>query len=96
MRSSNEGRRHRLSPKPFEPTQLLETVEHALARSTGQRHRVSEKNHARALLQRLTPREYEVMQLVATGLLNKQVGGELGMAENRQDSSCARDAEAPD
>ena len=68
-------------PKPFKPTQLLETVEHALLRSTEQRHRVSEKNHARALLQRLTPREYEVMQLVATGLLNKQVGGELGMAE---------------
>jgi len=68
-------------PKPFKPTQLLETVEHALVRSTEQRHRVSEKNHARSLLQRLTPREYEVMQLVATGLLNKQVGGELGMAE---------------
>ena len=68
-------------PKPFKPTQLLETVEHALLRSTEQRHRVSEENHARALLQRLTPREYEVMQLVATGLLNKQIGGELGMAE---------------
>ena len=68
-------------PKPFKPTQLLETVEHALVRSTEQRHRVSEKNHARSLLQRLTPREYEVMQLVATGLLNKQIGGELGMAE---------------
>jgi len=68
-------------PKPFKPTQLLETVEHALVRSTEQRHRVSEENHARALLQRLTPREYEVMQLVATGLLNKQIGGELGMAE---------------
>jgi FixJ family two-component response regulator len=68
-------------PKPFKPKQLLETVERALARSVEQRHRASEKNHARSLLQRLTPREYEVMELVATGLLNKQVGGELGMAE---------------
>ena len=68
-------------PKPFKPKQLLESVERALSRSAEQQRRASEKNHARALLERLTPREYEVMQLVATGLLNKQVGGELGMAE---------------
>src|SRR5215470_4510772 len=68
-------------PKPFKPKQLLESVERALACSSEQFLRASERNHARTLLQRLTPREYEVMQLVATGLLNKQVGGELGMAE---------------
>jgi FixJ family two-component response regulator len=68
-------------PKPFKPQQLLESVKRALGRSAGQLVRASEKNRARALLQRLTPREHEVMQLVATGLLNKQVGGELGMAE---------------
>ena len=68
-------------PKPFKPEQLLESVERALTRSAEQRRRASEKERALALLNRLTPREYEVMQLVATGLLNKQVGGELGMAE---------------
>jgi FixJ family two-component response regulator len=68
-------------PKPFKPRQLLESVERALTRSAEQRRRASKKNHARGLLEQLTPREYEVMQLVATGLLNKQVGGELGMAE---------------
>jgi FixJ family two-component response regulator len=68
-------------PKPFKPKQLLESVERALTRSTEQRRRASEKNHARGLLERLTPREHEVMQLVATGMLNKQVGAELGMAE---------------
>ena len=68
-------------PKPFKPKQLLESVERALTRSAEQRRRASEKNDARGLLERLTPREYEVMQLVATGMLNKQVGGELGMAE---------------
>jgi FixJ family two-component response regulator len=67
--------------KPFKPKQLLESVERALSRSAEQRRRASEKNHARSLLERLTAREYEVMELVATGLLNKQVGGELGMAE---------------
>ena len=68
-------------PKPFKPQQLLESVERALSRSAEQLLRASERNHARALLRQLTPREYEVMGLVATGLLNKQVGAELGMAE---------------
>jgi FixJ family two-component response regulator len=67
--------------KPFKPRQLLESVERALIASEERRRRTSEKNRARALLDRLTPREYQVMQLVATGLLNKQVGAELGMAE---------------
>jgi FixJ family two-component response regulator len=68
-------------PKPFKPNQLLESVERALTRSVEQRRRSLQKNHARGLLERLTPREYQVMELVATGLLNKQVGGELRMAE---------------
>jgi FixJ family two-component response regulator len=68
-------------PKPVKPKQLLESVERALSRSAEQLLRASERSHARALLKRLTPREYQVMELVATGLLNKQVGAELGMAE---------------
>jgi len=68
-------------PKPFKPKQLLESVERALTRSGQQRRRASAKTHARDLIERLTLREHEVMQLVATGMLNKQVGGELGMAE---------------
>ena len=68
-------------PKPFKPRQLLESVERALTRSAEQRRRESEKNHAAELIERLTPREHQVMQLVATGMLNKQVGAELGMAE---------------
>jgi FixJ family two-component response regulator len=67
--------------KPFKPKELLNCVEHALARSAEQRQHATERGHARALLDRLTPREFEVMQLLATGMLNKQVGGELGMAE---------------
>jgi FixJ family two-component response regulator len=68
-------------PKPFKPKQLLESVERALSRSAKQILRASERNHARGLIERLTRREYEVMQLVSAGMLNKQVGGELGMAE---------------
>ena len=68
-------------PKPFKSKQLLESVERALSRSVEQRVRASEKSRAHGLLERLTRREYEVMQLVATGMLNKQIGAELGMAE---------------
>ena len=68
-------------PKPFKHKELLESVERALGRSVEQGRRVSKKKHARNLLDRLTPREFEVMELVVRGLLNKQVAGELGIAE---------------
>jgi FixJ family two-component response regulator len=68
-------------PKPFHANQLLECVERALARSVEQRQRGFEKTEARRLLDLLTPREFEVMQLVVTGMLNKQIAAELGTAE---------------
>jgi FixJ family two-component response regulator len=68
-------------PKPLGSGELLKCVERALNRSREQRQRTKERNDARALLDRLTPRQYEVMQLLATGMLNKQVGGELGLTE---------------
>jgi FixJ family two-component response regulator len=68
-------------PKPFRDTELLQCVERALARSADQRQRAIEKAAARRLLDLLTPREFEVMQLVLTGMLNKQIASELGTAE---------------
>jgi len=68
-------------PKPFQPKELMWCVERALTRSAKQRSRAAEKKHARSLLDRLTPREFEVVQLLVTGMLNKQVGAALGMAE---------------
>ena len=68
-------------PKPFRATELLQCVERALARSADQRRRGADKAEARRLLDLLTPREFEVMQLVVTGMLNKQIASELGTAE---------------
>jgi len=68
-------------PKPFRADQLLQCVKRALARSVHERGRTAEKNKARQLLNLLTAREFEVMQLVITGMLNKQIAGELGTAE---------------
>jgi FixJ family two-component response regulator len=68
-------------PKPFRGDNLLQCVERALIRSAEQRRRSAEKNNARHLFDLLTPREFEVMELVNTGLLNKQIAGELGRSE---------------
>ncbi len=67
--------------KPFRDDELLQCVQNALIRSAEQRRLGAEKNEARRLLDLLTPREFEVMQLVITGMLNKQIAGELGTAE---------------
>jgi FixJ family two-component response regulator len=67
--------------KPFRGEELLQCVERALARSAEHRRRSAERDNARCLLELLTPREFEVMQLVVTGMLNKQIAGELGTAE---------------
>jgi RNA polymerase sigma factor (sigma-70 family) len=68
-------------PKPFRDEELLQCVERALTQSVEQRRRSAEKHQFRQLLDLLTPREFEVMQLVIAGMLNKQVAGELGTAE---------------
>src|SRR5206468_2874027 len=67
--------------KPFRDDELLQCVERALIRSAEHRRRNAEKDETRRLLDLLTPREFEVMQLVITGMLNKQIAGELGTAE---------------
>jgi FixJ family two-component response regulator len=67
--------------KPLCDDELLRCVQNALIRSARQQRHNAEKNEARRLLDLLTPREFEVMQLVVTGMLNKQIAGELGTAE---------------
>lgn len=68
-------------PKPLRSAELLKCIEQALSRSTKQRRHAQERNDARALLDLLTPRQFEVMELLATGMLNKQVGDKLGLTE---------------
>src|SRR5512132_2031107 len=67
-------------PKPLHAEELLQCVQNALIRSAEQRRRSVEKNEARRLLDLLTPREFELLQLVITGMLNKQIAGELGIS----------------
>jgi FixJ family two-component response regulator len=68
--------------KPVDDVQLLEAVEEALRKSAAL---VTEKNqilHIKALIDKLTPREYEIFQYILTGMLNKQIASELNIAEH--------------
>jgi FixJ family two-component response regulator len=67
--------------KPFKDDALLEAIRGAIERSAAALQQDSEKELLRSRYASLTPREREVMALVCSGLLNKQVGGELGISE---------------
>ena len=67
--------------KPFRDDVLLEGVRAALERSRAALVEESQMQSLRSRYKLLTPREREVMALVCSGLLNKQVGGELGISE---------------
>ena len=67
--------------KPFDDGVLLAAVGHALDRSAGAQRHDSETRALRSCYDSLTPRERDVMKMVVSGLLNKQVGGELGISE---------------
>ena len=67
--------------KPFGDNVLLSAIRHALDRSYSALGREAEMLVLRDCYASLTRREREVMTLVVSGLLNKQVGGELGISE---------------
>jgi FixJ family two-component response regulator len=67
--------------KPFRDQDMLDAVQVALARDRGRIE--SEKTMAkiRSDFETLTSREQEVMTLVTSGLMNKQIAGEIGVSE---------------
>jgi FixJ family two-component response regulator len=67
--------------KPFKDDVLLDAIRGAIERSRAALRLDSEMRALRNRYESLTPREREVMALVVSGLLNKQVGGELGISE---------------
>ncbi len=67
--------------KPFSDDVLLSAIRNAIERSKTALGHEAEMQALRDRYESLTRREREVMALVASGLLNKQVGGELGISE---------------
>jgi len=67
--------------KPFRDQDLLDAIHQALDRDRVTRQQHSEVAELRRRYESLTPREREVMNLVVLGMLNKQIGFELGTSE---------------
>jgi FixJ family two-component response regulator len=67
--------------KPFDDGELTEAVKRALERGEKELRKREERREARGRIDRLTPREFEVLRFVVMGLLNKQIAAELHTAE---------------
>jgi FixJ family two-component response regulator len=67
--------------KPFRPQDLLDAVQRSLTRSRILREKERELTDLRLRSEKLSVREREVMNLVVSGMLNKQVAAELGASE---------------
>jgi FixJ family two-component response regulator len=72
---------HEFLTKPFADEDLLNAIQQAIKRDRIARVQQAEMKELRARYQSLTPREREVMEQVVSGLLNKQIAGELGTSE---------------
>ena len=67
--------------KPFRDQDLLDAIEQAIVSDQKAREKRTEVANLRVRYDSLTPREQEVMALVVTGLLNKEIAAEFGMSE---------------
>jgi FixJ family two-component response regulator len=67
--------------KPFRGQELLDAIQEAIARDRVAWNERAQMAELRSRYNSLTPREKEVLHLVAAGLLNKQIGAELGTSE---------------
>jgi FixJ family two-component response regulator len=67
--------------KPFRDDDLAERIRRALARDRKLRSQIGEKGQIRKRLERLTPRERQVLKLVTDGKPNKVMAAELGVSQ---------------
>jgi FixJ family two-component response regulator len=67
--------------KPVDEGTLLGAIQQAVARTLADRRQQTRVTEIRNRITTLTPREAAVFALVVTGMLNKQIGSELGIAE---------------
>ena len=68
--------------KPFRDQDLLDAIQLALERDRGRRQQEAEIAALRERFESLSPREREVVSMVVSGMLNKQIAAQIGTAEN--------------
>ena len=68
-------------PKPFREQDMLDAVRAGLARDRARLENEKATSRLAANYQSLTAREQQVMALVTSGLMNKQIAGEIGVSE---------------
>jgi len=68
-------------PKPFRDQEMLDAVAAALVRDGARREEAGKLDALKAAFATLSPRERQVMTLVAAGKMNKQVAGDLALSE---------------
>ena len=67
--------------KPFRDQEMLDAVTAAIAKDEARRASAKGETELRTRFETLSPRERQVMALVTSGLMNKQVAGELNLSE---------------
>ena len=67
--------------KPFDAEELIAAVRRALERAKARLRKRAERREARGRIEKLTPREFDVLRLVVGGLLNKEIATEMNTAE---------------
>lgn len=67
--------------KPLDHQDLLNAIQRSVGISEAERGEREELAILRSRAESLTPREHQVMRLVASGLLNKQIAAEIGISE---------------
>ena len=76
--------------KPFEDQELLDTIHHAIEQNRHTRLEHAKIKEIELRIKSLTLREHEILALVATGILNKQIAHNLKMSENTVKTHRAR------
>lgn len=76
--------------KPFNDQDLLERIHAAITHDRIERERHADRERVRVRMGMLTPREHEVFALVARGLSNKVIAGELGLSPKTVEGHRAR------